>query len=70
MSKGKHCKYCGCRTTNHSGICNTCTDKLMLVRKLRAIVFSIKHAAEREKHNEQTGNNPDIEKIQMPARGM
>ena len=67
MSKGKHCKYCGCRTTNHSGMCNTCTDKLMLVRKLRAIVYEIKRSAEREKQNGQKDTYHEAERVQKPA---
>ena len=67
MSKGKHCKYCECKTTNHSGICNTCTEKLKVIRKLRAILFQIKRDAERENGIEQTGSHTDLEKIQKPA---
>ena len=44
-----YCKYCGCRMTNLSGMCNPCTEKLMLIRKIRTIVFAIKRDAERER---------------------
>lgn len=69
MSKVKHCKYCGCRTSNLSRVCNTCTQKLMLIRRIRAIVFAIKRDAERErmtKHG-QTGNHSDVETVQRIA---
>lgn len=49
MSNVMYCKYCGCKTTNLSGICNPCNEKLMLIRKIRAIVFGIKRDAERER---------------------
>ncbi len=57
MAKKRHCKYCGCRVTNQSDMCPSCTEKLRLIRKIRAIVFTIKHNAEREKLHDQTGND-------------
>lgn len=69
MAKKRHCKYCGCKVTNQTDICNNCVEKLRLIRKLRAIVFSIKRAAEteRKKKHEQTGNDRDAETVQRPA---
>lgn len=48
MSKNRHCKYCGCKTTNQKDMCNTCIEKLRLIRKIRAIVFMIKQDSERK----------------------
>lgn len=69
MSKTRHCKYCGCKVTNQSNICHSCTEKLMIIRKLRAIVFGIKRDAERERRrqNEQTGNDMQAQAVQKPA---
>ena len=82
MSNVMYCKYCGCKTTNLSGICN---EKLMLIRKIRAIVFGIKRDAERERkmrlekekaissenermmENEQTGDHTDTQTVQRIA---
>lgn len=48
MSKKFHCKYCGCKTHNKSGMCCACEDKLMLIRKIRSILFSIQNREEGE----------------------
>ena len=69
MSGKIFCRYCGCRTTNLSGMCNQCTEKLMLIRKIRAIVSAIKRDAERErmeKHG-QSGDNKDAQTVQRAA---
>lgn len=43
------CKYCGASTTNTIEICNTCKEKLTLIRKIREILFAIKHAETEDK---------------------
>ncbi len=68
MSKTNHCHYCGIRTTNHSGICNACAEKLKLIRKLRAIVFAIKHDAEKEKQTHgETRDHSHTQTVQKTA---
>ena len=67
MAKIKHCIYCGSTVRNQSSMCSTCAKKLKVLRKLRAIVFSIKRDAERSGQNGKTGNNQDFEAIQKNA---
>ena len=49
MSRKMYCQYCGCKTTNLSGMCTPCMKKLELIRQIRTIVFAIKREAERER---------------------
>lgn len=45
------CAYCGGKIKDNKFICETCYDKLILIRRLRKIVFDIKRRAEEEKYD-------------------
>lgn len=45
MNKKRYCKYCGCKTHNKDSLCNECAGKLILIRKIRAILLGIKQSA-------------------------
>ncbi len=45
------CTYCGGKTKDNRLICETCYDKLILIRRLRKIVFDIKRQAEEDRHD-------------------
>lgn len=45
------CDYCGCKVSRYAHICGPCYQKLILVRKLRGIVYDIKRQAEEEKRD-------------------
>ena len=50
MDKYKYtCKYCGMYTSNAECICSRCKEKLILIRKIREILFAIKHAETEDK---------------------
>ena len=46
------CDYCGCKVPWYAHICGPCYQKLILVRKLRGIVYDIKRQAEEEKKHD------------------
>lgn len=50
MEKYKYtCKYCGVYTSNAECICSHCKEKLILIRKIREILFAIKREESTEK---------------------
>lgn len=50
MDKYKYtCKYCGMYTSNAECICSHCKEKLILIRKIREILFAIKRAETEDK---------------------
>ncbi len=71
MPKKRYCRYCGCKITNVSGICNACGEKLILIRKIRKIVFAIQRDAMKKRgmtqENGQTGHYPDAQTVQRIA---
>lgn len=50
------CVYCNSQAVNGAFICHNCYEKLMLIRKLRAIVFQIKAQAAIENHEGEDKN--------------
>ncbi len=52
MGKTKRCTYCG-NKTNGTLMCTNCIRKQQLIRKIRAIVFSIKRQAQQEAMHDQ-----------------
>lgn len=51
MSESWCCTYCGCKVSKYQTVCSECYKKLILIRKLKAIVFQIKRRAEEEKRD-------------------
>lgn len=50
---GSRCVYCGRRAVGGAYICDHCYEKLMVVRKLRAILMQIQKEAEgNESHDD------------------
>lgn len=45
------CVYCGCKVDAGDFICGGCFDKLVALRKLRALVLEIRRQAEEEKRD-------------------
>lgn len=45
------CVYCGCKVEAGDFICGVCFDKLVALRKLRALVLEIRRQAEEEKRD-------------------
>lgn len=43
------CKYCNSKVGQYQDICSECYKKLMLIRKLRAVVFWLRRQANAEK---------------------
>ena len=70
MSKYNRCQYCGCKIIGHGDMCGQCTEKLRLIRKIRAIVFNIKRDAERNQHNDTQRDRSDTQTIPDAASGM
>lgn len=52
------CDYCGCKVPWYAHICGSCYQKLILVRKLRGIVYAIKRQAEEESRKNKGGKSP------------
>lgn len=47
------CIYCGARIYRDRNMCENCSEKLKLIRKIRAIILKIKSCAQLEALNEQ-----------------
>ena len=45
------CVYCGCKVEAGDFICGVCFDKLVALRKLRALVLEIRRQAEEERRD-------------------
>ena len=59
----ERCAYCGSSAIHGAFICRNCYEKLMLIRKIKAIVLRIK--SEEEKRDSQGISHAD-QKIQNP----
>ena len=52
------CVYCGCKVEAGDFICEGCFDKLVTLRKLRALVLEIRRQAEEESRKNKGGKSP------------
>ncbi len=67
MARPRHCRYCKCKMKSRGEMCATCSRKLAVLRKLRAIIFAIKEEAERNNGNDTKRINAEAPVIQKTA---
>jgi hypothetical protein len=67
MAEKKSCKYCGGEVNGNAEMCVCCSEKLRLIRKMRAIIFSIMRGEEENNANDKGRNESEVQTIQRAA---